>query len=248
VQSLYPTEPGELSDDDLVELYAYPAEWAWLRANFVATLDGAAQGEDHRSGSISTGSDQKVFALLRTLCDLIIVGAGTTRAEGYQPVRSNEVDGALRSQLGLTPVPALAVVSQSLRIDPVLLAGEEAPTIVVTTQAAYDVHANELTGIPVIVASTDEDPHRVDLGRAVEGLVAAGYQRLLCEGGPTLMRDLVASGRLDELCLTMSSQLVGGDPLRILDGAALDRPVRMQLRHLLAADGDLLCRYTTIRR
>ncbi len=247
MQSLFPTSPGEVTTDDLVELYAYPSERTWVRANFVSTLDGAAHGDDSRSGSLSTAADRQVFALLRSLCDLIVVGAGTARSEGYQPVLPDEVDGKLRAELGLAPTPAIAVVSRSLRIDSSLLTGGPAPTVIVTSAAAADENAGVLASVPVVVASPPHDPHALDIGRALEGLVARGHQRLLCEGGPSLMRDLVAAGRLDELCLTISPQLVAGDPLRILNGAALDTPTHLELRHLLTADSALLCRYTTAR-
>lgn len=247
MQSLFPTSPNEVTPDDLVELYAYPSERTWVRANFVSTLDGAAHGADSRSGSLSTAADRQVFALLRSLCDLIVVGAGTARAESYQPVLAHEVDGDLRADLGLAATPAIAVVSRSLRIDSTLLAGGDAPTLVVTSAATAAEHADHLTSVPVVVASPPDDPHALDVGRAVEGIVALGYQRLLCEGGPSLMRDFVAAGCLDELCLTISPQLVAGDPLRILNGAALDPPTHLELRHLLTADSTLLCRYTTTR-
>lgn len=244
MQSLFPADPIGLSPDDLVELYAYPVETTWVRANFVSSLDGAAQGPDARSGSLSGRADQAVFALLRSLADLIVIGAGTARAEGYQPVLPGEVDSDLRSALGLTATPAIAVVSRSLAIDHGLLAGGVSPTLVVTSAASAQEHADALSDVPVVIASPPHDRQRVDISRAVEGLVAHGYQRLLCEGGPSLMWDLVEARRLDELCVTISPQLVGGDPLRILHGPALNEPVRLELRHLLADGGDLFCRYT----
>ncbi len=81
MQSLYPTAPSELSDDDLVALYAYPHERRYVRANFVTSLDGAAQGADEKSGSLSSKADKRIFRLLRSLCDVIVVGAGTARSE-----------------------------------------------------------------------------------------------------------------------------------------------------------------------
>ena len=56
---------------------------AWLRVNFVSTLDGAVSGADGRSGSINTPADHRVFRVLRELADAVVVGAGTVRAEGY---------------------------------------------------------------------------------------------------------------------------------------------------------------------
>ncbi len=242
MQSLFPTSPSELSDDDLAELYAYPVDRRWVRANLVTTLDGAAQGADDKSGSLSSEPDKRVFAVLRSLCDVVLVGANTARVEGYQPVLDTEVDQAIRTRLGLAPVPALAVVSRTLDVDDVLLTGGAAPTIIVTAQSApSDLRAKAAEVGPVIVAGE----HDVDLPVALDALVGQGYQRILCEGGPSLMRALVSSGQLDELCLTITPTLTGGDRHRILHGAAVDPAVRLTLRHLLESDGQLFCRYTT---
>ncbi|HEX7187353.1 MAG TPA: dihydrofolate reductase family protein, partial [Actinomycetes bacterium] len=70
---------------------------------------------------------------------------------------------------------------------------------------------------------------------------ARGLQRILCEGGPSLLGDLAAAGRLDELCVTISPQLVGGDGSRILHGPDLELGLRPTL--LLEQDGVLLARY-----
>jgi riboflavin biosynthesis pyrimidine reductase len=238
---LFPSTPSALSDDDLEELYAYPVERRWLRANFVSSLDGAAQGPDHKSGSLSDRADKAVFALLRSLCDVIVVGAATTRVEGYQPVRAHETDGKRRARLGLTPLPSIAVVSRSLDLDADLVSGGDAPTIVITTGSAPVEARERIAAVaPVIVAGEDE----LDLALAVDELSARGFQRMLCEGGPTLMRDLVAADLLDELCLTFAPLLVGGERKRILSGDDVTPPQSMQLRHLLETDGVLFARYT----
>ena len=79
-----------LTDAALAALYDYPDLGApparWLRANMVASLDGAATVDGH-SGGLSNEADQQVFAMLRAHADVILVGAGTARAEGYGPVR-----------------------------------------------------------------------------------------------------------------------------------------------------------------
>lgn len=240
MHSLYPTTPSELSHDDLVEIYAYPHDRRWVRANFVTTLDGAAQGSDSKSGTLSSAADRSVFALLRSLCDVVLVGANTTRVEGYQPIRSDELDTSTRSLLGLAPVPTVAVVSRSLDIDPSLLAGGEAPTIVVTTTEAAAARRDHLPdGVAVIAAGE----RSVDFAAAVDELGARGLRRVLCEGGPRLMRDLASSGRLDELCLTLRPLIVAGDRSRIAHGDAIVPEMRMALRGLLESDGDLFARY-----
>lgn len=240
MQSLFPASPNELDDSDLAQLYAYPLERRWVRANFVCTLDGAAQGPDMRSGTLSSPADHHLFALLRSLCDVVLIGAHTTRVEGYQPVTEDEMNEAVRTELGLAPVPSIAVVSRSLHLDPGLLRGGRAPTIVITTAAApADVRADVEALATVVVAGE----HSVDLGVALDALAALGLQRILCEGGPSLMRDLVASGQLDELCLTLTPRISAGDALRLAHGAAIAPPAELRLRHLLESDGELFCRY-----
>jgi riboflavin biosynthesis pyrimidine reductase len=241
VQSLYPTTPAELSDEDLATLYAYPHDRLWVRANFVSTLDGAAQGSDHKSGTLSSPTDQRVFATLRSLCDVILVGAGTTRAEGYQPVHASELDDDVRSQIGLAPVPTLAVISRSLDLDQGLIEGGRAPTIIITTQAAPPERRRAIEAVAPVIIAGDVD---VDFADAIDQLAGHGYQRVLCEGGPSTMRDLVASSRLDELCLTISPLIVAGDRLRVTHGGALQPPQHLTLRHLLESDGELFARYT----
>ncbi len=242
MQSLYPSVPTELSDDDLADLYAYPFERTWLRTNFVSSLDGATQGGDGKSGSLSSRADKRIFRLLRSLADIIVVGAATARVESYEPVRPTEARAVLRGRLGLAPVPAMAVVSRSLDLDPVLFGDEEAPTIVITTESSPADRRHELADVASVIVAGDTD---VNFGVALEELVASGYRRMLCEGGPSVLRALVAGGHLDELCLTLSPLLVSGDQIRLTDGALLDPPRRLELRHLLEADGQLFARYVT---
>lgn len=234
-----------IEDDDLAELYAYPADLdaPWVRANFVSTLDGAASGADGRSGSINSDADKRVFGLLRSLADVILVGAGTARTEGYRPVRPREVWRDLRARLGLPAAPALAVVTRSLTLPDGLLERVEGggPVLVV---AAADADPQRVAAArdalgpdAVIQAGTGA----VDLGGVVSQLGERGLSRVLCEGGPSLMSDLVAAGLLDELCLTVSPRLVGGEGPRITTGGPLDLDLR--LGHVVAAQSVLLTRW-----
>ena len=101
-------------EPDLPRLYAYP-DGHWLRANMVATADGAASLNGLTQG-ISSDTDRRVFALLRTLCDVILVGASTVREEKYKPARPQELWSHLRE--GRPPTPetiALPCFSRSRR-------------------------------------------------------------------------------------------------------------------------------------
>src|ERR1700739_3574964 len=73
----------ELDDGELPQLYAYPNEArTWGRAKFITRVDGRAPA-DVKTGAMSAPGDRLIFNLLRELADVIMVGAGTVRIEGY---------------------------------------------------------------------------------------------------------------------------------------------------------------------
>src|SRR6476659_3163207 len=117
-----------------------PAEGrCWVTAHMVAGLDGTA-AVGGRVGALSTAPDKALFADMRTLADVVLVGARTVREEGYGPVRLSEARVASRAAQGLPPTPPLAIVSRSLDLDWESRAFAAAPagsrTIVVTCRAA----------------------------------------------------------------------------------------------------------------
>jgi riboflavin biosynthesis pyrimidine reductase len=232
--------PAGQGDPDLAALYAYP-DGPWLRANMVSSVDGAASLKGASAG-LSSDTDRRLFALLRTLSDVIVVGAATVRTERYKPARFNEAWSGLRA--GRTPTPPIAVITRSLDLDPdsplITAAPADARTIVITTaQAPADIKAALEPNADVIVAG-DEG---VDFTAAVAALAERGHRRLLAEGGPHLLGELLAAGLLDELCLTTGPLLAGPGPGRIVAGAdAASLP--LDLAHVLAEDGFLFCRYT----
>lgn len=249
MQRIYPSQQrltGTASE--LVEAYAYPAtaEAApHVRANMVATLDGAAWGPDHRTRSISSPVDHWVFNMLRGMADVIIVGASTVRTEGYGPAVTPAELADHRAGLGQRPDTAIAVVSNRLDLDPAsrLFTTAREPTIVLTAESSPADRRRELAGnARVVVAGTDA----VDFGKALAALADDGLHRVLCEGGPTVLTQIAAAGLLDELCLTITPRLGGADAPRILTGPPPVPDTRMRLAHILENDGTLLTRWTRL--
>jgi riboflavin biosynthesis pyrimidine reductase len=228
MRQLLPPRDGE---PDLIALYAQQS--SYVRAGFVVSLDGTAV-LDGGSRALSGRADRAVFRTLRSVCDVILVGAGTTRAEDYGTIRLTQDGAAWRAAQGLPPLPRVAVVSTSLQIDPRVLAG---PRPIVITAASPDSSGFDAD---VVVAGQDQ----VDLPAALDCLAEQGLTRVLCEGGPTLLRSLVAAGRLTELCLTTSPLLAGAGPGLLPD--LLEQPLPLRLEHLLEDDGVLIGRYTTV--
>jgi riboflavin biosynthesis pyrimidine reductase len=235
--------PGDgLDEAGLARLYACPPG-RWLRANMVSSADGAAALEG-ATRALSSDGDRRVFALLRTLADVIVVGASTARIERYAPVRRHELWQRLRD--GRPPTPPIAVVTARLDLDPhsrlIASAPPHARTIVITTAQAPAERRAKLAGRADVIVAGQET---VDLRAAVEALADRGYQRLLTEGGPHLLAQFVAAGLLDELCLTIGPLLAGPAASRIVAGVLSPaQPQALTLAHVLEDNGFLLCRYT----
>ena len=229
----------------LTRLYAYPdtGERPWVRANFVATLDGAATGEDGKAGSINTRADREVFSLMRALADVILVGAGTARAESYRRPTAAPRWCELGVRDERSKHPALAVVSRSADVPPLLAKRHEDTGDVLLVTCAQAGHeaitlACETLGDDCVTVFGESS---VDLRAAVGELGDRGLGRILCEGGPHLLHDVIGAGCLDELCLTLTPRVIAGEHLRILAGDPLDGDFVPHM--LLESDGTLLGRW-----
>ncbi len=238
--------PDPVEVVDLVDAYPYPANVTWLRANMIASADGAAT-IDGRAGGLGSATDQQVLGLLRGLADVVIAGAGTVTAEGYGPARARSQYQELRAAAGQPPAPRMVVVSQRLQLDFESKYFTEAsqPPIVVTCEAAPADRLLAARKVADVVVAGDTV---VSPARMVDELVALGQRRLLCEGGPTLLAMVAADGVLDELCLTIAPMLVAGPSRRILDGPLLDPAPKMALTQLLQDEDDLLYARYEVRR
>ncbi|KFU77520.1 Pyrimidine reductase, riboflavin biosynthesis [Amycolatopsis lurida] len=242
MQLLWPTTPAEpVSDADLERLYGYPEDLnrPWVQVNFVSSADGAA-AVDELSEGLSHPADKRIFVLGRLLSDVILVGAGTARAEGYRGARVSPERAGRRAALGLSEVPPIAVVTRSGELDPEgpLFTDTKVPPIVITTEQAPRAEL-ERAGADVLVAGTTD----VDLRRALALLDERGLRRVDCEGGPALFADLIAADLVDQLCLTVAPLLAGAGESRIVRGRPAPEPRRMDLASVLVEDGFTMLRY-----
>jgi riboflavin biosynthesis pyrimidine reductase len=180
----------------------------------VASIDGSTV-VDRRSTQLSSPTDTEVLLTLREIADLIIVGAGTVREEGYGP-----------------PAKAgqrIGVMSRSGNID--------LTSPLFTSGAGFLILPEDAPEQPVDTVRAGVG--RVDLAAAVAQLDVNFVQ---AEGGAILNGALTEADLVDELNLTISPQLVGGRGPRLVVGAQ-DVTRRMRLAHLLEDDGFLFTRY-----
>jgi riboflavin biosynthesis pyrimidine reductase len=241
--------PSPSDQVDLLDAYAPPdpePARPFVRCNMISSIDGAIAVEG-RSGMLGGPADRRVFATLRSLADVIVVGAGTVRAEGYGPARLGEELRSARESRGQAALPPIAVVTSSAHLDwsaPFFTDAGARPLILTSAEGAE--RAGERARMVADVVVTGRQG--VDLPTAVGALHARGLRHVLGEGGPALNAELTQAGLLDELCLTVAPRLVGGAGPRVLAGEELRPPVDLEVVQLLEEDGFLFYRLRLPRR
>jgi riboflavin biosynthesis pyrimidine reductase len=204
----------------------------------VASLDGAAS-HGGKVSPLGSEVDQKVLWLLRGLSDVVIVGANTVRVEGYGPIPPRDSWREIRQ--GRPPAPPLAIVSARLDLNfdaPVFADAYVRPILITCASAPAERRKAAKQHADVLICGD----LLADIGEALDQLAERGFTRQLSEGGPRLLAQVAAAGRLDELCLTLSPQIVAGTAPRITNGPLTDG-VPMRLGHVFEEDGFLFTRY-----
>ncbi len=191
-----------------------PAGRPWLGVCMVSSIDGST-AIDSNSRGLSSKADQEVLLTLRDLADVLIVGAATVRIEGYAPPRKSG--------------QRVGVVSRRGDVD--------ATSRLFTSGAGFLILPNDAP--PTSVESVRAGTGEVDFAGALAQLDADFVQ---AEGGAVLNGALAAADLIDELNLTISPQLAGGDGPRVTRGAT-QIARRMRLVHVLENDGFLFTRY-----
>jgi len=234
-------DPLDLSLADLQQLYAVDEALPIVRANLVTSLDGQISGADGRAKSLSTADDQLIFALLRSLSDAIIVGAQTVRAEQYRlPAITREELVVAREASGRENPPVLVIISRSGRLDPALECLQQ-PTIVITPATTPTENIAALTKVVEVVQFPGEE---ISFHQIISLLRDRGLTQILVEGGAALLSAMLEQQAIDELCLTLSPQLVGAQDQSLVDGVGAHSA--LELAHLVAAPDCLFTRYRVV--
>lgn len=219
--------PHELPSG-LAQLYDGDLGFAGPRvyANFVSSIDGVvALPSVGAAPSVISGkseADRFVMGLLRACADVVLVGAGTLRAEPdhrwtpefVYPQGSGDYT-RLRAALGLSPEPGFAVLTSSGDLDPKSPALKEA--IVFTTHDG--ARRLKRRGMPATVLEVGGEGD-LDLVRVIHALRSRGMRMILSEGGPKVIGQLLDLRLLDELFLTISPVLMGRTPSEVRPGLA----------------------------
>jgi riboflavin biosynthesis pyrimidine reductase len=217
----------------------------YLLLNMIATTDGRAT-LGGRSGPLGGRADKELLYGLRTAVDAVMAGAGTVRAERYGRLIRDDRGRAIRRDRGLAEEPLACIVSGRLALDSgIPLLAESGTRVAILTSSEASLPQDCRAEISYVRSAHDG---QLDLpGATAELYERFGVRTLLCEGGPHLNAQLLAHGLVDELFLTLSPKLAGGDAvsetLRIVSGPEFDPPLALELAGVLEQDSYLFLRY-----
>ncbi|HSP76584.1 MAG TPA: dihydrofolate reductase family protein [Cryobacterium sp.] len=205
--------------DWLLRCYS-PGPGAYLRVNMIASLNGGVAGSDGTSDSLSSRLDRRILGVIRELADVVLIGAGSVRAEGYVvPARA-----------------ALAVVTSSGDLAGHRL-GDSAhpqPVFIFCPSSAVGRVAAATAGSRATVVPLDDENGLLAPATILAALHTLGLTRIVCEGGPVLAGQFFAADLVDEFCLSTSPQVVLGG--RGLLESATAGATSFRMRQLLLDD------------
>jgi 2,5-diamino-6-(ribosylamino)-4(3H)-pyrimidinone 5'-phosphate reductase len=233
-----------------------PSTRPYVLINMVCSLDGKS-AVDNRAGSIGSSIDRTLMRTLRAQADAVMIGAGTLRAEKLRLDVPEDL-GRARVARGLEPQPLAVVATNSGNIplkENLLDYSPDNLIILVSSESPKDSISalSRLATVEVVPSRAEREPAAeegsvLDPGFALKTLRERyGVGLLLVEGGPVLNHALISSNLADELFLTLSPRLLGGERSpTILEGPNLPPPVGQarNLTSIYLADDEVFLRYT----
>lgn len=214
MRALLPESITNISDEQLLERYN-SKQRPFVRFNFVSSIDGSAQ-VDGLSAALGSEGDHRIFALIRRLADVIVVGSGTVRAEGYEGALVSAQDSQWRTSHGLRAHPALAIISTGLNLDPDAPIFTQSPVpVMVFTTVDVTAELRQSFGEDVELIQVAQRDGGCDAAEIVAYLDQHDLGFIHCEGGPHIFGQFATAGAVDSACVSLSPVLVAGEGKRI---------------------------------
>ncbi|MGO2067115.1 MULTISPECIES: dihydrofolate reductase family protein [Glutamicibacter] len=241
MRALLPHPADQVDDRFLLQSYS-SEQRLFVRFNFVSSIDGSAQVNGLSKG-LGSPADGRIFALLRRLASVILVGAGTVRAEGYEGQLLADEDISWRVEQGMAPQPVLALISRGLNLEPNDPVFVQSPVpVLLFTSVRVTSEQRQAFGPNTTLVQVSETDGGCDPQEIIAYLQAQGHGFIHAEGGPHIFGQFAAAGVVDSACISYSPAVVAGDGMRI----AAHGPQTFQsfdLHALFEEDSMLFCDY-----
>lgn len=244
--------PGEevpLEGLYLSERFGPPAERArtFVYANYIESLDGRISLPNPQTAkrgvppAIANARDWRLFQELTAGADAVLVSGRYVRdlpevsAQSF-PVSDKPEYADLsrwRRARGLSPQPAIVIVSASLDLPPLNPLSESGRAVYVATGDAADPRKTAIVksqGVRVLGVGSGV---RVEGRPLIDALTRESHRNIAIIGGGQMLRALVADDALDRLYLTLACRILGGTSFdTLLTGATLPQAARFKLEAL----------------
>ena len=225
----------------------------YVFVNMALTADGKIDTVARQGARISGPADTARVDRLRAGSDAVMVGGRTLLSEDPRlTVRDPELiverttAGRPAQPMKVGVVSRLTVPDAERLIERGAFLHDGDGRVVVFVSGPADdeaVRALESEGADVYASAAE----RVDLERAIAELGRLGVERLMVEGGSTLVAALLEAGLVDELQLAVAPLLFGGDaaPTPVGgEGWGRDAAIDLELiESMTSSDGDVVSRY-----
>lgn len=241
-------EAGLLADE------AEAANIAWLTAarlhrpyvtwKYAATLDGRIAAADGTSRWITSAPSRADVHRLRAESDVVLVGAGTARAD--DPHLAVRLDGADADRQPLRVV----IDSTGTAVRPgARVLDDAAPTLVAVADDVGAAGGFDL-GPRGEVLRLPRGSGGLDLRALLAALYARGARSVLLEGGPTLAAAFVAAGLVDRVVGYLAPVLLGAGPAVLAEAGitTLGEAYRLDLTDTRRIGSDLRITATIERK
>ena len=220
-----------------------------VAVNFALTWDGRVATRNRGRADFSSPRDKQRLLEIRASADALLVGRGTLETEQMQ-MGLNEALRAQRLAQGKLASPLRVVVSASGQIDPNarIFKTDGSPVLIFTTSAMPPA----TRALLVSRAEIDLNPGaRVDLRAMLAKLyLHRDVRRLVCEGGPTLLRAMLEENLVDEINVTFCPRSFGGTEAPTLTGgpgAFLPASVECRLEAAEPLGDECFARYRVLK-
>jgi GTP cyclohydrolase II len=177
-----------------------PPHRPYVVLKYAQTLDGRIATMTGDSKWISGTEERTLAHALRAACDGVLVGVGT--------VLHDDPQLTVRMVRGTSPIRV--VLDTTLRTPAsAKILGNDAATVVLTTDAAPRRRREELQATGTAVRVVPPGPGGVDLRASLDALGEFGVRTLLVEGGSRVLTSLLAAGFVDRLVVSVSPTIIG---------------------------------------
>jgi riboflavin-specific deaminase-like protein len=222
----------------------------FVTANFAITADGRISTKKRTPSDFSSPADKRRLLEIRAKCDAVLVGARTLATDTMTLGLPDADLRAVREKRGLSPVPQRVIVSNTGRLNPdarvftaplppaIVFSTRRMPTRTCTALAGVCdlfLHLADSVNLPAMLATLRED-YRI--------------KRIVCEGGGTLLKAMLALDLVDELHITLCPRIFGGAKAPTLTGVAgdyLPKSTQLSLAEMRPVGDECFTRWTVTR-